>query len=252
MKDMVIIMEYVYIDGEKIAIDTNRDSLGWGINGDSYCVQMGDRLLSVKIYHSEEEPLENLYYYPDEKTLSKFIELAPFVRPILLSQFLVTDEEGHYIGCARDYIEPSYPNTTEALFAIPKEKALQYFYSIEEKIPVFDKNGILLFDWHNGNAMLGTIQQGPEQLYVFDDTCYSMYASRQKNNYIELRRLVESFVDDFLLQNNSDGYIHDIIMQKIYAQYRPLSFLENVSKQQDTLGDGILQYVKKLNNRYNE
>ena len=79
-----------------------------------------------------------------------------------------------------------------------------------------------------------------------------MYASRQKNNYIELRRLVESFVDDFLLQNNSDGYIHDIIMQKIYAQYRPLSFLENVSKQQDTLGDGILQYVKKLNNRYNE
>lgn len=249
MKGMVIIMIYVYIDGEEIAIDTRRDSLGWGVNGDSYRGLLRDRLLSVKLYHSDEEYMKNYRYYPEEETLSKFIELAPSVKPILLSQFLVTDEDGNYIGCARDYIEPTQSNTTEALFSMPKEQALQYFYAIEEKIPIFAQNDISLFDWHKDNAMLGSVQQGTEQLYVFDDTGYEWHATKKKNNFIELRRLIESFVDDFLLQHHIDGYIRDIIQQDIYAHHHPISFLEDISGQEDSLENGIIQYTKKLNDR---
>lgn len=244
-----MIMIYVYIDGEEVAIDTNRDSLGWGVNGDVYRALVGDRLLSVKLYHSHEDFLEGYRYYPDEQTLSKFIELAPSVNPVLLSQFFVTDEEGNYIGCARDYIEPTRSNTTEALFSMPKEQALQYFYAIKEKIPIFTENDVFLFDWHKGNAMLGSVQQGPEQLYVFDDSGYELHSSRKKNNFIELRRLIESFVDDFLLQHQIDGYIRDIIQQDLYAHYHPISFLEDISGQEDSLENGIMQYTKKLNDR---
>lgn len=234
----------IYIDDKEYLIYPKTDYLDAGASGSCYKVYTDDQILTVKLYLSESPLSGEEIFFPDEEILKKFIKLSPYTSPILLSQYLVRDSNGNYIGCARDYIEASSPNTIEALFRLPKKESLSHFQQIEEKLSIFDENGILVDDWNSYNVMLGRIENGDEKLYIFDDSSYMLSSHYRYSNHREFTHLVEDMIEEYLLSYNLD-YARPYIIDKLRLSYTPMHFLENLSESSDTLGNGVLQYVKK-------
>ena len=102
----------IYINDREYFIYPKTDFLDAGASGKCYKVWDDDRILTVKLYLNESGLSGEEIFFPDEKMLEKFIQLSPYTSPILLSNYLVRDENGNYIGCARDYIEASSSNAT--------------------------------------------------------------------------------------------------------------------------------------------
>lgn len=242
-------MTPIYINNEEFLINLRTDYLDEGASGKCYKIYTDDKILTVKLYLKEPTLLDDEIFFPNQETLEKFIKLSGYTDPILLSQYLVRDSDGNYIGCAREYIEPSAPNTTEAVFHLPKEKALEQFQKIEEKIPIFDDNDILLDDWNSYNIMLGRIENGEEKLYIFDDSSYIFSSYCKQSNHHEFTHLVEDMIDEYLFAHSLDK-VRSSVLDELKASYNPIHFFENISNNSDTLGNGILQYAKKMKDRY--
>ena len=239
----------IYINDKEYFIYPKTDYLDAGASGKCYKVCDDDRILTVKLYLSESGLSGEEVFFPDEETLEKLIQLSPYASPILLSQYLVRDGKGNYIGCARDYIKASSPNTTEAVFQLPKEKALEHFQKIEEKIPIFNENGILLDDWNSYNVMFGRVANGDEKLYVFDDSSYTLSSYHRQSNHHEFTHLIEDMIEEYLLAYNLE-LVRPYVIDKLRASYTPIHFFENISNHSNTLGEGVLQYAKKMKDRY--
>ena len=238
----------IYINDREYFIYPKTDFLDAGASGNCYKVWDDDRILTVKLYLNESGLSGEEIFFPDEKMLEKFIQLSPYTSPILLSNYLVRDENGNYIGCARDYIEASSSNATEAVFQLPKEEALEHFQRIEKKIPIFNENGILLDDWNSYNIMLGRIAGGDEKLYIFDDSSYSLSSYCRPSNRREFTHLMEDMIEEYLLTYGLDR-VRPYVVDTLRA-YAPIHFFESVSEHSNTLGEGVLQYAKKMEDRY--
>lgn len=232
----------IYINDEKYVINPSTDYLNEGASGTCYKVRKNDKLLTVKLYRSQPIQNDDEVIFPDENTLEILTQLSTLVDPILLSRFITRDEDGNYTGCARYYIEPTTTDTTKAIFQLPKDVALTHFKKIEEKIPIFDRAGIVVDDWNSYNLMLGKIANGDESLFLFDDSNY--FQSSYANNYGEFMHLMEDLVEEYL-QSLSMNYKQSSIIKELRNSGSPISFFDNISKDCDTLGESVLAYVKK-------
>lgn len=242
-------MTPIYINNEEFLINLKTDYLDEGASGKCYKVCDNGRILTVKLYLSESGLNGEEVFFPDEETLEKLIQLSPYTSPILLSHYLVRDKNGNYIGCARDYIEASSLDATDAVFQLPKEEALEHFQRIEDKIPIFDENGILLDDWNSYNIMLGRVANGAETLYVFDDSSYSLSSYYKQSNHREFTHLIEDMIEEYLITYGLER-VRPYVIDKLQSSYTPIHFFEDVSERSNTLGEGVLQYAKKVKDRY--
>lgn len=241
-------MKLIYIDGNEFLIDS-KNYLNEGISGKCYHVSDNDREVVVKLYHPATIFDNDDSYFPSEDLLQKFIQLSPCTRPILLSQFIVRDCNGNYIGCARDYIQPSCDDSVEGIFSLPKEASLQFLQNIQSKIPIFNQHDILLDDWNFYNIMLGKIHEGGEGLYIFDDSNYSFSTNPERINSLEFLHLTENLIELYLLKHQLSN-IRPFVIDHLRSSYTPIYFFEEISHSYPTLGEGILQYAKKKKNSY--
>lgn len=240
----------VYINGDEFLLE-KKDKLDKNTttSGTCYHLQDGDLDLAVKIYH-QEDPMDGEYpWFPEEETLQKFIQLAPYTFPVLLSQYFVRDIQGDYIGCARECIYPSYKNTVNAIFRLPKEQIFPYFQSIQNTIPCFDQASIVLDDWNSYNVMLGKTKTQPTALFVFDDSSYIVSDNDKVNNQFEFDHLIEDLTENYL-ENISLSNATHYIVEDMRRSRTHLQFLQDITGNHESIGDGVFQYAKNINKKY--
>lgn len=237
----------VYIDEKEFVLE---EKSRWNkkkndsTSGVCYHLQEGDFDLSVKIYHKEDPLGEEYPWYPDELSLQKFIQLSPNTYPVLLSQYMVRDFHGEYIGCARECIYPAYENTVDAIFDLPKEHIFPYFQAIQDTIPSFDQAGIVLGDWNSYNVMLGKTRTLPTSLFVFDDSDYTFSNTGFSSNQSEFEHLLEDLVEAYLGHYHLGKKIHSVLDGFNHSKSH-MQFLHDISKDTETIGDGVFQYIRK-------
>lgn len=240
----------VYINGDEFLLE-KKDKLNKNTttSGTCYHLRDGDLDLAVKIYHKE-DPMDGEYpWFPEEDMLQKFIQLAPYTFPVLLSQYFVRDIQGDYIGCARECIYPSYKNTVDAIFKLPKEQVFPYFQSIQDTIYLFDQASIVLDDWNSYNVMLGKTMTLPTSLFVFDDSSYSVSDNDKVNNQFEFDHLIEDLTENYL-ENISLSNATHYIVEDMRRSRTHLQFLQDITDKRDSIGEGVSQYAKNINKKY--
>lgn len=236
----------IFINNQKYSID-KKDFLNDGSSGNCYRLKRGNIDLSVKIYHEEDSWGFGEPWFPDEDTLKKLIKLSPETNPILLSQFLVRDKEGKYIGCAKDYVDDLGLDTLTEVFSQPKDIVVGYLREIQAKVPLFNKAGIILDDWNTDNILFGT-HLGKEGIYVFDDGNYYFSDDTSSNN-LEFDHLIEDLVDNFIPEKNF-GKVKPYIFDELHNSSDYLEHLIKLSNNSDTLGEGLLNHAQKIKKKY--
>lgn len=241
-KFSVYINEKEFVLEEKMRLNKKKNDSTSGV---CYHLQDEDFDLSVKIYYKK-DPLGGDYpWFPDEQVLQKFIQISPNTYPVLLSQYFVRDFHGDYIGCARECIYPSYENTVDAIFDLPKEYIFPYFQAIQDIIPTFDQAGIVLDDWNYYNVMLGKTKTLPVSLFVFDDSNYTISDADFSSNQSEFEHLLEDLVEEYLGHYHLGKKIYSVLDGFRYAKNH-IQFLHDISKDTETIGDGVFQYIRKF------
>ncbi len=177
---------------EKMYSLNTEDAIHGKTTGDCYRLKVEDEDMMVKIYYQEEG------HYIDhlsERELEIFHEIHEETVPILLSKYPVLDEEGAYIGESTPFIEEIKGKTKETLYQLPKEKLFEDLQQIQEKIPVFDKHHISLYDLGIHNMIIGKGSKLPVGTYIFDDSFYMLASSDTEfHNQQEFNRLLRSIV----------------------------------------------------------
>lgn len=236
----------VYINEKEFILEENKKlNKDDTTSGTCYHLQDKELDLSVKIYHKEDSMDGEYPWFPDELALQKFIQLAPNTYPVLLSQYLVRDFHGDYIGCARDCIYPDYENTVDAIFGLSKEQIFPYFQAIQNTIPSFDQAGIALDDWNSYNVMLGKTKSLPTSLFVFDDSNYTVSDTGFSSNQSEFEHLLEDLVEAYLCQYYLGKKIYSVLDGFRHADSH-MQFLQDISKNTETIGEGVFQYIRKF------
>lgn len=133
--------------------------------GICYHLVTGEEDLAVKIYYEGVD-------YPRQEEIEFFGKFSKEVVPVLISKYPVFDESRNYIGCAAPFIEETQGKAKDILYTMQSEKFLNGMIEIQEKLFVFDRNGIFLSDWGIHNLMIGKGQQIPFGIYLVDDSYY--------------------------------------------------------------------------------
>ena len=235
----------VYIAGRPEVLDINKDYLSSGLSGRCYRLRRNFQDLTVKIYHKEPIFSDHGSWYPSEEELKKMISFSDYTAPVLLSKYIVRDENSQYIGFARNYIESTCDDVVGAIFEYPKEKILGYLYQIYEVIPILNQADIFVSDWSIQNIMLGKFNNSSEQLYLFDDSNYTIIDNCSDYNYLEFDSLISDFIFSYLNRHSMKRFYPYVFQDDIFRN-QPLSYLQQISQNTDTLGEGIFSYCKKI------
>lgn len=236
----------IFINNQRYSID-KKNFLNDGASGNCYRLKKENLDLSVKIYHEKDPMGFGEPWFPDEDTLKKLIELSPQTNPILLSQFIVRDENGKYIGCAKDYVDDLGLDTLTEIFSQPKGIIIDYLQEIQEKIPLFHEAGIILDDWNTDNILFGS-HLGKEGIYVFDDGNY-YFSDDTSSNHLEFNHLIEDLVDNFVPEHKF-GKAKSYILNEMYNSSDYLEYLIRLSNNSNTLGEGLSNHVQKIKMKY--
>ena len=207
----------IKINNQMYTINSNPISSRNTYTGKAYRLQVGSDLLAVKIYrtnklYSDEEQDE---WFPLEEEVDTFMKLADDVEPILLSRMIVGDEKKDYVGCANYYITEVHGDTRKSIFYMPITKFFECFFDLEEKIPIFTNNFIMLDDWNIDNIKYGIISKDPdrERIYMFDDSNYRLACCSKKlltlMNEKCFDNLAIDIVDSYVKGNWVYGEYHD-------------------------------------------
>lgn len=242
----------IYINNEEYII-TDKHLIDSGSSGTCYHLENQNLNLAVKIYHTSDSRVAKMFgkiVFPDEKVLNKLIDVSAISSPILLSQYVVRDKNGSYIGCARDFIESQYSSDDciQAFFQFPKEKIFSYLQNIQSNISILDTHHIRVNDWIVDNSLFGT-KDGVEGLYIFDDSDYFISDDILDFNYLAFNDFIADFVDGFLVEDSYQS-VKPYILRQLDSYSNAVDFLKQVSDSYETIGDGLTFHANKVKRKY--
>lgn len=237
----------IIIDNKKYSLDLIPVSKG-GFSGVTYHLKEDGLDLAVKLYNQYSNSLMDYSWYPEFYALEYFIKVSDYTYPVLLSKFVVTDEDDNYIGCASPFIYETRGNIEECIFKLPREMVLNGLLSIINTVPIFNKAQIVLDDWNINNMKFGNIQGLGEAFYMFDDSNYRIGDTSCANNLIA-NALIEDIIADFCITNH-DIKINDRIMDDMGKRADYIDFLIDRSNGFENIGDFLDDYAKTLKKKY--
>lgn len=225
--------------------------------GTCYRLNVEEEDMMVKIYYQEKG------HYIDhlsENELELFKKINKETVPILLSKYPVLDEDGTYIGEVMSFIKETKGKTQGVLYQLPKQEFLEQLQKIQEKIPVFDKYHINLYDLGIHNMIIGKGSKLPVGIYMIDDSFY-MISSKdtELHNQLAFNRLLRSIIRFHFKQRGGivgeDDYLEDFMDDIINPEmfYCTLPNLEKNMKDYPNLGtylDDYFQTQKKKGKIY--
>ncbi len=235
----------VYINNQEYHIHPRRDYIGEGSSAWCYKVDSDEGPLCVKIYNEDYLANKLEYQRYNKLVLNTFSKLATYTRPILLSKFLVSDEQGDFIGCAKDFVDKKGTvRPSISVFSLPTEEGIDCFRSIKDKIIIFNEMGIALGDWALYNVLYGSVQGDNSELFIVDDGDYQFSKYCWRLNNLQLNHLVEDLTEDYLADYGFQECFPNI-NSDIHATHCAIQFLEEIGEGHPTLGEGAIQYAKR-------
>lgn len=202
-----------------------------GSSGTVYHLKTDSEDLAVKIFHKRS--INNIIekWYPNIKELNYFIKNRNLVYPVILSNHIVLDAKGKYIGSSSPYIYASGNN--DLLYTLPTDFVIANLEKIIASIPKFNKLGINLCDWCFQNLIIGSTDGEDTNIYLIDDSFYEL--TNPFFNESEINNLIEDIVinHSFFMKNYNllPKFLKDLKKTGDYFYY-----LEKESKGYDNLG----------------
>lgn len=219
----------IIIDEKPYTLELKNGKMG--SSGTVYHLKTDSEDLAVKIFHKKSKNNIIEKWYPNIKELNYFIKNRILVDPVILSNHVVLDANGKYIGSSSPYIYTLGNN--DLLYTLPTDFVIANLEKIISSIPKFNELGITLCDWCFQNLIIGSTDGKGPKIYLIDDSFYELNTPFFNEN--EINNLIEDIIINhpFFMEHYNLLYVFFKEFKKAGDYFY---YLEKESKGYDNLG----------------